>query len=122
MKGRLLVPFLSVFAIAAGLAWAADAENGKVLFNGPAGCGECHKTTAKKAAGPGLAGTAQRHTDEWLMAWLKEPKKTWQENSPETMEMKKRLKLENLERPGMKQRKNLSEEELADLIAYLHTL
>ena len=122
MKGKWLVTLLCAFAVAAGPVWAADAEKGKLVFNGPAGCGDCHKTTARKAAGPGLAGSAQRHTDEWLMMWLKEPKKTWQENGPETAEMKKRLGVQDAERPGMKSRKNLTDDELADLIAYLHTL
>ncbi|MBI5638777.1 MAG: cytochrome c [Nitrospinae bacterium] len=122
MKSGLLIPVFAALAIAAGAAWAADAAKGKEVFDGPAACGECHKTTGKKSGGPGLAGTARRHSGEWLMRWLREPKKTWQENDSETMEMKKRLGLENAERPGMKQRKNLSDEELADLIEYLHTL
>lgn len=122
VKGRPLIPVFAALAIAAGAAWGADAAKGKEVFNGPAACGECHKTTAQKSGGPGLAGTARRHSDEWLMRWLKEPKKTWQENDAETAEMKKRLGLQNAERPGMKVRKNLSDEELADLIEYLHTL
>lgn len=112
----------AAFAVSAGMAWAGDAAKGKEIFNGPAACGECHRTTAKKSGGPGLAGVMAHHTDEWLIRWLKEPKKTWEENDPETAEMKKRLKQQNAERPGMKVRKNLTDEELADLIEYLHTL
>ena len=122
MKSRL---FLAVFAASvaiAGIAWAADAAKGKEIFNGPAGCSDCHRTTSKKSAAPGLAGIGKVHTDEWLSRWLKEPKKTWQENDAETAEMKKRLKMQDADRPGMKVRKNLSDEELADLIEYLHTL
>lgn len=111
-----------MFTVCGGPVWAADAEKGKAVFKGPAACGDCHKTTSKKSGGPGLAGATKHHTDEWLTRWLKEPKKTWEENDPETAEMKKRLGLENAERPGMKVRKNLSDEELADLIEYLHTL
>lgn len=122
MKSRLLFSVFAVFILSAGVAWAGDAAKGKEVFNGPAGCGDCHRITAKRSGGPGLAGTAKIHTDDWLVRWLKEPKKTWQENDPETMEMKKRLGQQNAERPGMKVRKNLSDEELADLIEYLHIL
>lgn len=122
MSSRLFVLVLATLAMAAGMAWAADAAKGKEIFKGPAACGDCHKITAKKSAGPGLAGTGTLHTDEWLIRWLKEPKKTWEENDPETAEMKKRLGQQNAERPGMKVRKNLTDEELADLIEYLRTL
>ncbi len=122
MKSRLFLAVFAVFAVAAGSAWAADVAKGKEIFNGPAGCGDCHRTTSKKSGGPGLAGTGKIHTDEWLARWLKEPKKTWQENDAETAEMKKRLKQQDAERPGMKVRKNLTDDELADLIEYLHTL
>lgn len=122
MKSRLLFSVLALFATCAGMVWAGDAAKGKEIFSGPAACGDCHKITAKKTAGPGLAGVSKIHSDEWLIRWIKEPKKTWQENDPETTEMKKRLGLQNTERPGMKVRKNLSDEELADLIEYLHTL
>ncbi len=122
MKQLPLVILLSLALFLPGAAWAADAQNGKAIFNGPAGCMVCHAVTDENRVGPGLAGAAKRHTDTWLVEWLSNPRKKWQDTDDETLAMKRRFGKMDADRPGMKLRKNLSDQELADLIAYLRTL
>ena len=47
---------------------AQDAKEGAALFK--ANCGSCHKID-KKLAGPALAGMSERHSEEWLLKWIK---------------------------------------------------
>lgn len=125
-KGQnvLLVWVVAAFAgVAVPFAAAAeDVENGKAIYSGGAQCAVCHKITAEKQVGPGLAGNAALHTDAWLKKWIADPQKTWEENDAETLEMKKRLKKEKTPATAMKRRKLLSDADICDLVAYLKTL
>jgi len=112
----------TVIMVFSPLAWAGDIEYGKEVFNGSAGCHSCHKTTGQKSVGPGLAGNAKLHTDEWQAKWLGDPQKTWEENDAETQDLKKRTGKSGEAKTAMKKRKNLSDEDLKALIAYLKSL
>ena len=47
---------------------AQDAKEGAALFK--ANCSACHKVD-KKMTGPALAGMSERHSEEWLVKWIK---------------------------------------------------
>jgi len=47
---------------------AQDAKEGPALFK--ANCSACHKVD-KKMTGPALAGMSERHSEEWLVKWIK---------------------------------------------------
>ena len=47
---------------------AQDAKEGAALFK--ASCTACHKVD-KKMTGPALAGMSERHSEEWLVKWIK---------------------------------------------------
>jgi len=99
------------------------ADGRSVFFNrARGGCSVCHKINDKKLVGPGLAGTSRLHTDEWLRKWLKDPRKVWEENDPETQAMKKRLGREKRKKSAMKLTRSLSDSDIEALIEYLKTL
>ena len=108
-----------------GMAPAPDYKpDGKVIFNNAAkgNCIACHRVTAEKYVGPGLAGTGKIHSRAWLEKWLADPQKTWDENDPETREMRKRLGAESRKFTGMKLPNYLQNPERAALADYLMTL
>ncbi|MCI0920879.1 cytochrome c3 family protein [Sphingobacterium rhinopitheci] len=47
---------------------AQDAKEGAALFK--SNCSSCHKID-KKMTGPALAGMSERHSEEWLVKWIK---------------------------------------------------
>lgn len=100
------------------------APDGKYIFNNAAkgNCISCHRVTAEKYVGPGLAGSGALHTRAWLDTWLTDPQKTWEENDPETREMRKRLGAESRKYTAMKVIRPLEDAERAALIDYLITL
>lgn len=53
------------------VAWGADAEKGKVIYEQV--CVYCHRLDYSEKFGPGLQGITERVTTEWLDAWLKDP-------------------------------------------------
>ena len=57
--------FLLSFSLAAQ---ESDPANGKKLYN--TNCAACHKLD-KKLIGPALGGMADRRSNEWLKAWIK---------------------------------------------------
>ena len=52
---------------------AADAANGKELFQTI--CAHCHLTTydESRIGAPGLKGVLERHDEDWLSHWIKSP-------------------------------------------------
>ena len=118
----VVVSALFAFILISPVSWADDIEDGKNIFNGPAGCQSCHKITDKKSVGTGLAGNAGIHTDAWLLKWLNDPQTTWEENDRETQDLRKRVGKPNEPRTAMKKRKILAEGDLRALIAYLKSL
>lgn len=47
-------------------------QRGRFVFMNR-GCNTCHRIGGGKLIGPDLAGVAQRRSDPWLTAWLKDP-------------------------------------------------
>lgn len=50
---------------------AASAEAGMKIFESK--CSACHKTTADKVVGPGLAGVTERRNAQWLLNMITNP-------------------------------------------------
>jgi len=119
MKRIVLLPlFALLFASANSF---ADVEAGQKLFKSGGKCKNCHKTTSKKKVGPGLAGVTKRTSEKWLKAWLKDPKAVWTADKGYTKTLKKFMKKEGKPKPSHKTRQ-LSDQEIADLIDYLKSL
>ncbi len=98
--------------------------DGKYIFNNAAkgNCITCHRVTAEKYVGPGLAGTGALHSRAWLERWLADPQKVWNENGAETLDLKKRMNAETRKFTGMKVINLLQDAERAALADYLMTL
>jgi mono/diheme cytochrome c family protein len=120
-----------VFLLAAGFTASSCANggeesrfkrDGKSLFYNFGGCSTCHRVNADKLVGPGLAGVSKIHSDAWLKKWLKFPEKTWEENDPETAEMRARLGEGKKSKPGMKLVREFSDEEIDALVDFMKTL
>lgn len=98
--------------------------DGKYIFNNAAkgDCIACHRVTAEKFVGPGLAGLGTLHSRAWVEKWLADPQKVWDENDAETREMRKRLGAETRKFTAMKIIRQLQDAERAALTDYLMTL
>ncbi len=112
---------VSVFFLAGAPNASADALQGEALFHGAIKCKNCHKTSAKKKLGPGLAGVTKRAPEDWLMKWLKDPQGTWAANEGYTKTLKAKLKRESKPKTRHKTKK-LTDPQIADLVDYLKTL
>lgn len=104
-----------------GTALAADATNGKRLYDGKGRCATCHRLDAKKMVGPGMAGLLDRRTEGWLTAWLKDPQAVWSANDAETRALKKEVGRATAPKTKMRV-PNFSDADVADIVAYLKTL
>ena len=130
---RLWIVFLLVIV---GAAFSCSGESitastgsgigmsGKSLFfsRTKGGCSVCHKVADKKLVGPGLEHVSKMHTREWLVAWVTDPAKVWQENSMETVGMKKRLNKNSQAVTAMKIMNPLTKDEVEAIVDYLMTL
>ena len=90
------------------------AERGRKLFVNR-GCNACHtigRSEARTAEGPDLAGVTDRRTNEWLVAWLKDPNAMFGSDpvADAMLEQYHYVKM-----PNMK----LHENEITALLAYL---
>jgi len=64
-------------------------------------------------------GVTKKRSEAWLVKWLKDPQGTWEENDAETQEMRKwKKRAIKAKRTKMKIKK-LSDEQVADLVAFL---
>ena len=118
---RIVALIAATFFLFSGTMAFADAEAGKTLYKKSGKCKNCHKTTDKKKVGPGLAGITKRASDEWLRGWLKDPKAVWTANDPYVAGLKKIMKKEGKPKPSHKT-KDLSDQEINDLMDYMKTL
>ena len=62
-KRLLLITLFSSFC-----AFIANAQDGEALFN--SNCKTCH-SPFEKVVGPALKGIENRHSEEWLLKWIK---------------------------------------------------
>lgn len=117
---------LALTACSAGerISSAGYKPDGKYIFNNASkgNCITCHRVTAEKYVGPGLAGSGTLHSRAWMDKWLTDPQKVWEENDAETAEMRKRLGAESRKFTAMKVIRPLVDAERAALIDYLMTL
>ncbi|MDH5541340.1 MAG: cytochrome c [Nitrospinota bacterium] len=125
-----------VFLFVAGSAFGCSGESitastgsgigpsGKSLFfsRTKGGCSVCHKVADKKLVGPGLEHVSKLHSREWLVQWVTDPAKVWEENSMETVGMKKRLNKNSQAVTAMKIMNPLTKEEIEAIVDYLMTL
>lgn len=107
-----LVVILAVAGSTAGVA-AADpsAESGKTIFDGK--CTVCHTIGAGDVVGPDLKGVTTRREKSWLLGYIQDPNKYLQ-SDPIAQELlaKYKVPMANM---------GLSEQEVADVVAYLET-
>ncbi len=124
--GFLTLVMTVAFALASVAVAGGDAANGEKLFNDKKKkCKICHKLTEKKKVGPGLKGVTKKRSEAWLIKWMTNSQKTWEENDAETQEMKKwptmygKKSRDGKPKTKMKGYGKLSDQEVADLIAFL---
>lgn len=117
----MVLTMLIAFSFSATALAGGDAANGKKLFNGKTyKCKVCHKLTSKNKVGPGLKDITSIRSEAWLVKWLTDPKKIWEENDAETQEMKKWKKgRDKAKKTKMRMKKNPSGQEVIDIIAFL---
>lgn len=120
MMGKI-VAFITVFFTLSVSHAFADTAAGEAVYKA-AKCKNCHKLTAKKKVGPGLAGISKRASDEWLIAWFKDYKAVWKANEGYTKTLKKVMKKESKPKPTHKVKMKLSDQQINDLLAYMKTL
>jgi mono/diheme cytochrome c family protein len=96
----------AVFTLDEGLA-----KKGKALFAARA-CSGCHTIGKGRMAGPDLAHVNDRHSQEWLKAWLKDPPKMI-ETDPDAQALVKQYN--NVKMPNMK----LTDDEVVALIHHI---
>ena len=119
MKAILTTVSAILFLFATAPFASADPMNGEELFKKK--CSACHNITEKLKVGPGLAGISKRHSDAWLEKWISNPQAVWEENDPETAEMKSRVK-DGTKRDKTKMKIKMNSKDIPDLIEYLKTL
>lgn len=91
-----------------------DAANGKSLYEAN-NCGSCHALD-KKLVGPALRGVTDRHSDEWLISWVRNNKKLRESGDAEA------IKLFN-ENAGaaMNIYENLTPSQVLDILEFIKT-
>jgi cytochrome c2 len=99
-------------AISVSTTLAADAQNGKKLYESN-NCGSCHAFN-KKIIGPALAGVNDRHSEEWLIQWIRNNKKLRETGDAEAL----KLYAEYNSSP-MNVYENLSADDVKDILAYI---
>ena len=118
--GGIIMLALSIVFVSAGMAaGGGNSSNGEKLWKSRK-CNICHKLTEKKKVGPGVKGVTKKRSEGWLVKWLKDPQTTWEENDAETRDLRKWKKgLEKAKKTKMKVKKKLTDQEVADLIAFM---
>lgn len=94
-----------------GSADTASAEKGKEIFNNQ--CSICHTIGGGKKIGPDMKGVTERRPREWLVKYISNPEKMFEEGDPiakKLMEESGGVKMPNL---------GLSEEQVSDVLAYI---
>jgi mono/diheme cytochrome c family protein len=66
MKTKLILAAIAIVAIPFS---KSSAQDGGQIFR--TNCGACHTVGKGKLVGPDLKGVQDRHTEEWIMKWVK---------------------------------------------------
>ena len=88
----------------------SDPANGKKLFN--TNCAACHKLD-KKLIGPPLGGVADRRSNEWLQAWIKDNNALRATGDQDAIDI-----FEEYNGMPMTPYPQLSEQDINDILAY----
>lgn len=90
---------------------AQDAKEGAALFK--ANCTSCHKID-KKLVGPALAGMSERHSEEWLVKWIKNSKLLIDSGDPAAVAI-----YEEYNKSAMPAFTQFSDDQIKGIIAYV---
>ncbi|TJZ61157.1 c-type cytochrome [Sphingobacterium olei] len=90
---------------------AQDVKEGATLFK--ANCTTCHKID-KKVTGPALAGMSARHSEEWLVSWIKNSKAMVDAGDPAAVAI-----YEEYNKMAMTAFTHLSDDQIKSIIAYV---
>lgn len=90
---------------------AQDAKEGAALFK--ANCTSCHKID-KKLVGPALAGMSERHSEEWLVKWIKNSKLLVDSGDPAAIAV-----YEEYNKSAMPAFTQFSDDQIKGIIAYV---
>jgi mono/diheme cytochrome c family protein len=112
MKFHKLLSFLTALLLSTNLLFA-DAAEGEKLFN--ANCTACHAIN-DKVVGPALKDVDKRHTEAWLIKWIKNSQAMVKSGDAEA------LKIYNeYNQSVMTAFPQLSEADIDNIIAYTST-
>jgi mono/diheme cytochrome c family protein len=85
---------------------------GEEIFNEK--CAACHTIGGGRKIGPDLKGVTEKREHEWLVKFISNPEKMYEEGDPIAAEL---LKEYGIKMPNQ----NLSDEQVTDVIAYLQS-
>lgn len=113
---------IPLWLCSAPLSWA-DVEKGEKYFTeaDQGNCRSCHYPDNRRLVGPGLKGVTQRHSEEWLVMFLKDPQKTWNSDHKETVDLKERVRKTRVP-VTVCRKENMTPENLDNLMEYLRSL
>jgi nitrate reductase gamma subunit len=89
-------------------------QDGEALFQQH--CGVCHAMTSKDLVGPGMAGVADRRSEEWLTEWILNPMKMVEGGDEQAVEV-----YEKFNQVPMPAFEHLSEDDINALVQYIQT-
>ncbi len=105
---RLLLPAL-FFTLSS---FMASAQDGEALFKN--NCRTCH-SPFERVTGPALKGVENRHSEEWLLKWIKNAPGMIKSGDPEAV----KLYSENKDRGMMQIFTNLKDDEIKAILKYI---
>jgi mono/diheme cytochrome c family protein len=90
----------------------ADLETGKRLYS--TNCAVCHKLNNEVLIGPGLAGINQKHSQDWLVSWIKNSQKVIESGDKYGVEL-----FNKFNKVPMPAYENFSDDEIKSILAYI---
>jgi len=100
-----------VLLFAVTMSHAQDVKEGQTLFKSK--CASCHSVT-KKVIGPALAGMTERHSEEWLLSWIKNSQAMIASGDPAAVAI-----YEEYNKLMMNSFTDLSDDQIKSIIAYV---
>lgn len=93
-------------------AQGGSVAQGKEVFNEK--CASCHTIGGGRKIGPDLKGVTEKRPHEWLVKFISDPERMYEEGDPTAIELLKEYKIKM-------PTQNLSEKQVADVIAYMES-
>ncbi|MBE8713424.1 cytochrome c3 family protein [Sphingobacterium hungaricum] len=106
----ITLSFLMLFAIHS-TSQAQDVKEGETLFK--ANCTTCHKVD-RKVTGPALAGMSERHSEEWLVSWIRNSQAMIKAGDPAAVAI-----YEEYNKLAMTAFTQFSDDQIKNIIAYV---